>query len=539
MRKHLLLFTLTVLLFSCGGKKQRSLQVFRYNQVSGIETLDPAFARNLAIMWGVNQVYNSLVEVDDSLHVRPSLAQSWDISADRLTYTFHLRPNVRFHDHAVFPEGKGRLMTAQDVVYSFARIIDPATASSGAWIFNGRVDSLHAFTALNDSTFQLRLQEPFNPILELLSMKYCSVVPREVVEKYGKDFRNHPCGTGPFQLKQWEEGQALILARNPHYWERDEQGKPLPYLDALKITFIDSRVTEFLMFRKGELDFMNSLDVNFKDQVLTKKGELKPAFASQFQLHKIPYLNTEYLGFLTDTANPLLHNSPLRNVKVRQAFNYGIDRKKMMLYLRNSVGTPANAGFIPQGLPGFDSTIVKGYHYDPAKALQLLAEAGYPEGRGLPEIPLLTQDNYSDLCNYVASQLGELGVRIRVEVVQPSLLREQMSKSQALFFRGSWIADYPDAETYLTFFYGQNPAPPNYTRFNDAQYDAWYRKSLSTPDSAERIHLYQQMDQRLVAQAPVIPMFYDQVLHFLQKDVQGFKSNPLNMLDLRRVKFDR
>lgn len=213
------------LLISSCHRPAGSEHYFHYNEQSGIATLDPAFAKNQSIMWAVHQLYNTLVQIDDSLHLVPSLAKGWDISPDNLTFTFHLRTDVYFQDNSVFPDGKGRKMTAYDVEYSFKRILDPGTASSGAWIFNNRVDTLDPFQALDDSTFQLKLLIPFQPILGVVSMQYCSIVAREVVEKYGKDFGRHPCGTGPFQMVAWEEGQALILKRNPHYFEKDSTGQ--------------------------------------------------------------------------------------------------------------------------------------------------------------------------------------------------------------------------------------------------------------------------------------------------------------------------
>ncbi|WP_315822552.1 ABC transporter substrate-binding protein [Paraflavitalea speifideaquila] len=155
---------------------------------------------------------------------------------------------------------------------------------------------------------------------------------------------------------------------------------------------------------------------------------------------------------MVDSSNPLVKNSPLRLKAIRQAINYGFDRRKMMMYLRNSIGTPAESGFIPSGLPSFDSSVVKGYPYDPVKARRLLREAGFPDGQGMPPVKLLTIAIYSDLASFIARQLEEVGLKIQVEVVQKSLLLEQTAKSQALFFRGSWMADYPEAENYLSVF---------------------------------------------------------------------------------------
>ena len=521
---------------SCNNKSSARKQVFHYNEQSGIATLDPAFAKNQSIMWAVHQIYNTLVETDPSLNIVPSLAKTWDVSTDRLVYIFHLRTDVFFHDNNAFPGGKGRKMIAGDVEYSFRRIVDRRTASSGAWIFNNRVDSLEGFKALNDSTFQLRLIRPFTPVMGLLSMQYCSIVPREVVEKHGRDFRNHPCGTGPFQFKSWEEGQALILLKNEKYFESDSTGQRFPYLDAIKTTFYDSKATEFLLFQQGKLDFINDIDASFKDEVLTKKGELRKEWEGKIALYKHPYLNTEYLGMLIDSTNELVRKSPVRIKKIRQAINHGFDRRKMILYLRNSIGIPAESGFVPAGLPSHDSSVVKGYHYNPTKARQLLREAGFGDGKQVPPIKLLTISVYGDLASFIAKELEDIGLKVEVEIVQKSLLLEYTAKSQALFFRASWIADYPDAENYLSVFYGKNPAPPNYTRYKNPAFDALYEKALLVTDDSVRLKLYQQLDQMVINDAPVIPLWYDEVIRLVNPWIKGFQPNGLNLLELRYVK---
>lgn len=525
-----------LLLAACGRPASSGKQVFRYNVQEGIASLDPAFAKNQAVIWATKQVYSTLVEPDQQLNIRPSLAKSWEVGADHKTYTFHLRTDVYFHDNEVFPEGKGRKMTAADVVYSLRRIMDPGTASPGAWIFNGKVDPEKGFVALNDSTFQLTLLQPFHPVMGILSMQYCSVVPHEIVEKYGKDFRRHPCGTGPFTFSFWEEGQSLVLHRNPHYFEKDSTGRSLPYLDAVKVSFLDNKATEFLLFRQGQLDFMNDIDASFKDEVLTKKGKLKKEWEGKLVLDKSAYLNIEYLGFLLDSAKSVVKQSPSRIRKIRQAINYSIDRKRMITYLRNGIGSAANAGFVPAGLPSFDAVRVKGYGYDPARARQLLQEAGFPEGKGLPPIRLLSIPVYEDYANYVANQAAQVGITIQVEVMQKALLLEQTSKSQALFFRGSWMADYADAENYLAVFYSKNPAPPNYTRYANPAFDRLYERSIMEDNDSLRYLLYQEMDSLIVADAPVVPLFYDEVIHLVQPNVEGFTSNALNLLELRRTK---
>jgi peptide/nickel transport system substrate-binding protein len=532
---YLLVLTSAWFFFSsCYQTGKEKGKYFHYNDYSGIASLDPAFAKNQSVMWAVHQLYNTLVEVDSALRIAPSVAKRWTISADGLLYTFYLRDDVFFHDDPCFPNGKGRKVVAKDVEYSLERLGDKKIASPGAWIFNGKVDSVDGFKAINDTTFQVRLIRPYNPILGILSMQYCSIVPSEAVEKYAVDFRRHPVGSGPFQIVTWEEGQALIMKKNPHYFERDEDGKQLPYLDGIKVSLFDSRATEFLLFRQGKVDFINDIDATFKDEVLTKRGTLRKEWEGKVQLHTHPYLNIEYFGILVDSTNPLVKSSPTKLKKLRQAINYGFDRKKLVLYLRNSLGIPAQSGFVPAGLPSFDSTVVKGYHYDPQLAKKLLSEAGFRNGN-TPLIKLTTIAIYSNIADFVAKELETIGINVQVDIVQKSLLLEMTSTSRALFFRGSWIADYPDAENYLSVFYSKNPAPPNYTRYKNREFDALFEKAMRETNDSLRYKLYQQADQIMINDAPVIPLWYDMVVHLVQPNVKGFQPNALNLLELRRA----
>ena len=520
---------------SCSDHIHPDKKIFHYNEQSGIASLDPAFAKNQSIMWAIHQLYNTLVEVDNQLQLKPSLAKRWELSSNQLVFTFHLRTDVYFHDSPVFTNGKGRLLTATDVAYSLGRIMDANVASPGAWIFNNRIDTINGFSVLNDSTFQLKLLRPFQPILGILSMQYCSIVPKEAVEKYGSDFRSHPVGTGPFEMITWIEGQTLLFKKNERYFETDRSGIKLPYLDGVKISFFDSKATEFLEFQQHRLDFINDIDASFKDEILTKTGHLKKQWDGKLVLQKHDYLNIEYLGILVDPNNDLVQQSPLRYQKVRQAINFGFDRKKMMLYLRNSIGTAATSGFVPAGMPSFDSVAVKGYCYDPKKARQLLDDAGFSGGKNLPLIKLLTIPIYADLAAYIANELNLIGIQIQVEVVQKSLLLEQTSKSQAIFFRGSWIADYPDAENYLGVFYGKNPAPPNYTRYNNAMYNQLYEQAIVEINDSLRYQLYRKMDQLIIIDAPVVPLWYDMAIHLVHTNIANFYPNSLNLLELRKV----
>ncbi len=517
--------------FACKNEeKKNTSNIFRYNQHNAITSLDPAFCRSQSNIWCVNQIFNSLLQLDDSLNVRPCLSKTYTISDDGLVYTFNLRNDIFFHDDACFPNGKGRKMQAEDVKYSFERILDNTVASPGSWIFRGKVAENQPFVVRNDSTFELHLLKPFRPMLGILTMQYCSILPHEAIEKYGKDFRSHPIGTGAFCFKKWLEGQGVFMQKNTNYWEKDKNGNALPYLDGIKTSCITERKTAFLELITNKLDFLTGLESSYVNELLTSRGDLIPAQAEKLNFLKAPYLNSEYIGI-----NMQQNNNALTNKKVRQALNFAIDRKKMLRTLRNSVGKPAISGFSPIGLPSFDAEKVKGYAYNPDKARLLLEEAGFPNGKNLPEISLNTSNDYADICTFLANEWSKIGVKVNVDILEAATLREMMSKGQASFFRASWIADYPDAESFLGVFYSKNPSPPNYTRFSNAAFDRLYEASLSENDDAKRYDLYHKMDMILIEEAPVVFLFYDEIASFLPKNVANLRTNAMNLLSLKRV----
>ncbi len=526
---------ISLFFFSCTEKETiKHPNVFRYNESKGIATLDPAFAKSQVLIWPVNQIFNGLVQMNNQLSIKPCIAKSWEIAKNGKRYTFYLRNDVRFHHFNLFPDGKGRIVTAHDFEYSLNRIIDPKTGSPGAWIFNQVAEN--GIAAIDDTTLQIKLKNPFPAFLGLLTMPYCSVVPKEAIDYYKQDFRNHPLGTGPFQFKLWKEGEKLILTKNPNYFEKNEEGNPLPYLDAISITFINDKQSEFLEFLKGNIDFISGLSPANKDELITRNGRLNPKYENQIKMISQPYLNTEYLGFLLDTSKISNKKSPVLNKKIRKAINYGFDRKKMMKYLRNNIGTPATNGFIPKGMPSFSDN-VKGYEYKPGKTRELLKEAGYPNGEGLPPINLTTTSDYLDLCEYIQQELAKFGIEINIDVSTGATFREMVAHSKLEFFRGSWIADYPDAENYMALFYSKNfsPTGPNYTHYANKSFDYLYQKAMDETIDSIRYKLYRQMDRIVTNDAVVVPLYYDEVVRFVHHNINGFESNPMNLLNLKYV----
>ena len=523
-------------------------RVFRYNQPEALSSLDPAFARNQANTWAVSQLYNGLMELDSTLLPVPALARRYSISPDGRTYTFVLRKGVRFHRNAVFAGGDGRQVKATDFVYSFKRILDPGTASSGGWIFRGKVleqpdgsicDT--AFVAANDSTLRIHLKEPFIPFLGILTMPYAYVVPHEAVEKYGKDFREHPVGTGPFRFKLWDEGNVLLYERNPDYWRADQQGRKLPYLDAVAVSFLPDRKTEFLTFMQGKLDFLSGIRAGSRDLIMHPDGTIRDDFKGKFTVQKAPYLNTEYLGIQLDSTHLLKEQAEqgraLRDRRVRQALNYALNKPEMLTYLLNRVGHAGTSGFVPTALPSFSEKAVPGYSYQPPKARQLLRAAGYGPQHPL-RLRLSTVLERKEIGEYLQKQWADVGVQVQIDINQSAAQQDLVDNGKVAFFAKSWLGDYPDAENYLALFYSPNfsPAGPDKTHFKSAAYDQLYDEARRTQDVARRTALYQAMDRIVVAEVPVISLYYDEIVRLTQNNVRGLRPNPMNQLLLERVR---
>lgn len=519
-------------LFSCTSNPgDEGKSVFYYNEPAGISSLDPAFARDQSNIWGVNQIFNGLVQFDDQLNILPCLAERWEILDSGKTYVFYLR-EVFFQKNEIFGEDETRPVKAGDVIFSLERLRNPITASPGAWVLNGVLPGKSGIYAREKSTLVFKLEKPFAPFLSMLANPYCSVVPEEAFLREGIDFRTNPVGTGPFSFSHWDEGSRLVLVRNENYFEKSEDGNKLPFLEAISITFNPNKETAFLEFLQGKVDFLNGIDGPFKDQVLSYDGQLREEYKGKFQLVKAPYLNTEYLAFLVDPNN----FSSVKNKKVRQAIASGFDRKEMIQYLRNGVGEPGNGGFIPPGLPGHSHNI--GYSFDPQKTKKLLAEAGFPGGKGLPEITLSTTPSYLDYCEFIQTRLAQCGIKVKLETNQGAVHREFVAKSKLQFFRGSWIADYPDSENYLSLFYSKNFSPngPNTTHFSNPEFDLLYETASAEPNDGIRAEYYKEMDKILMDECPVIILYYDQSVRMVSNQISGLTSNPLNLLNLKRVK---
>jgi len=513
-----------------------SSKIFRYNESNGIGSLDPIYAKDLAAINVCEQLYNGLLQLDSNMQLQASIAKQWKLSSNLLTYTFIIRDSVLFHQNKCFSDSADRRVKAKDFVYSFNRILDPNLASPGLWIFN-KVDTTwkeNGFYALNDSVLKIRLKEPYAPFLALLTMKYCSVIPEEAIQYYGQDFRRNPVGTGPFKMKYWEEGLKLILEKNDKYFE---QGWPL--LDYVSISFLVDKQSEFLLFLKAKIDYISGLSPVLKDELLDANGNLNKKYQGEFNLLKIPYLNTEYIGILMDTSLEVLQNSPLKNLAFRKALNYSIDKRKMLRYIQNNIGEPAEYGFLPNALWPPDIERKIGYVYNSEKAKMLFEQAKMELNISeFPKIELAATSKSLDICKFLQHEWSQYGIETEIELNQWAALKEMVANNKVGMFRASWIADYPDAENYFLLFGSEHFSPkgPNYTHFFSNEYDSLFNIINFTASIDQKMGIYRQMDSIIIANSPIIPLFYDEVVRFLHIDIQGFEPNSMNLMKLKKVK---
>jgi len=519
------LIIILLFLFSCknNSKIENNFKIFKYNESTGISSLDPINSSNKSNIWAVNHLFNGLVEFNENLEIKPSIAKEWNISPDALKYTFILRDDVYFHESIFFltPNNakKSRKVVAKDFVYSFNRLNN----SPGDWVRKFILDD--GIYAKDDTTLILHLKKPFPSFLSLLTMKYFSVVPQEVVEN--SDFSRHPIGTGPFKFKFWKDNVKMVLLRNNNYFEIINDDK-LPYLDAINISFLKSEESIFINFVQGDLDLVSGLSPIFKEAFLNYDGQLNNRYKNKFKLYKTPYLNTEYLAINLNKCISI--NSPLKEKNMRDAINYSFDRKKIVKYLKNNIGYAANSGIVPTNLANYN---VEGFDYKPDTIYDLLVDLN-----DNIDITLYTTSNYLSICEYLQSSFSNFGINLNIKVEPSSIFKQKSSEGEYCFFRASWIADYPDPENYFSLFYSDYKSPngPNKTHFSNIEFDKLYTSSFYINEKKERDSLFKSMEELIINQSIIVPLYYDMAIRFVSNDVEGLSINSMNLLSLKKVK---
>lgn len=532
------------LFFSCTKKIEKETEkVLKVRVPAQIKGLDPAMSNDLYSSNEVGRVYEGLLQfhyLKRPYELIPNLAsQMPEVSKDGLTYTFNIKKGVIFHDDECFSGGKGREMTAQDVIYSLKRIADPKVQSLGWWLFDGKIKGLNEWREsqqknaqvdysisipglqiVDDYKLSIVLAKPFPQFLYALAMPFAFVVAKEAVEKYGLEFMNHPVGTGPFITKKYIQGSKIIYTKNPNYHEQfypkegeasdlekgllEAAGKKLPFLDKVEVNVVVENQPAWMGFKRGDFD-TSGIPREYFTQVIDSGAIVADYKKLGIKEEKVVGLDVTYYTF--NMEDPLFKN----NLKLRQAIASAYDGKKYNKLFHNDIAIQAQS-ILPPDLAGHDASYTNPYlQHDVELAKKLLKEAGYPEGKGLPAIELYVtaSSDSRQMAEAFRDMVAEIGVVIKVNTVPWTELQQKVSKRQAPMFAMAWGADYPDAENFFQILYGPNKAPgANGTNFDDTKFNQMLEKASVLQDSPERTKQYQEIYRYVGDLMPMIFGFH-------------------------------
>lgn len=483
------------------------------------ETLDPARVRGIYSLSVSRQIFDGLVQFDQTLTITPALARFWKASRDGLTWTFTLRKGVKFHH--------GREVTADDVVYSFLRILDPKVKSGVADLFmnikgarefrEGRAKSVSGLTALDRYTVQVTLDEATVPFVSVLAVGHAKIVPKEIVEQQGEAFGTHPIGTGPFKFVRWERGKEIVLEANPDYFDGPPRLSRLVYRIFPGEQF-DAMYEEF---QRG----------NLEDTPIPTQDYRRIVAEKTHVYVKRPMLSVRFYGINTRVK-------PLDDRRVRQALIYAIDQQTLLEEVFYGRYTPAR-GILPPGTLGFNPTL-KSYPYDLQKARELLSQAGYPGGRGLSPIAIWSGSKRDEVVReheVIRKYLAVVGIKaeIHYQIDWPSFSK-MLAEGKFPVFLYAWYADVPDPDNFLfKLFYSRSPR--NFFGYANPTVDDLLIKARNTADLPQRVDLYRKAEQLIMGDAPLIPILHYTYERLFQPYVKSVEVNGLGdpYIPLRKI----
>ena len=564
---------LTVVITGCTKKQDGNLKVLHLAVTSKVKGMDPIYANDLYSNTEVARVYEGLLEyhyLKRPYTLIPNLATEMPkVSADGLTYTFKIKQGVLFQDNKCFPAGRGRELIAKDFVYSIKRLADPKLQSLGWWLIDGKISGLNQWRdkhvktketnydeviegvkVLDRYTLQFKLSKSFPQFLYALAMPFTFAVPKEAVFFYKKEFVNHPVGTGPFKLDEFKQTNKIVYYKNPTFRDKfypkeaspefaakgylADAGKKLPLVDKLVVNIMVESQPRWLNFQKGRLDFITIPKDNFDTAITPGKG-LSPSFIEKgISLDITPALDVTYIAFNHD-------NELFKNVKLRRAMSlaYNITASNKLFY--NDTALPAQS-IVPPGIAGYLPGYVSPYRgLELEKAKNLLAEAGYPGGKGLPVITYDTTASTisRQMSEFFKKQMAKIGIEVKAQSNSWPELQKKVQTTRELMMWGiAWGADYPDAENFLQLLYGPNKAPgSNGSGYSNKDFDKLFEKTAVMQDSPERTKLYEKMNKMVAEEVPIIYGVHRQnytlkqtwMKNFVASDFDAGRSQYLNV----------
>lgn len=538
----------TTELKAVGGKKYGGN--FKFMSAEKISNFFPTYTGDHYSARLVQQIYEPLLTIDpQSLAVVSNLAESYEVSEDAQEYTFHIRKGVYFHDDDCFG-GKGRELNARDVKYTLDYACSGVPENQIYYLLVNRIkgakeyfdatkkgtqikEGVSGIKVVDDNTIKITLKEPFVGFEKILTHSSLGIFPPEVFDAYGDKVNEHPIGTGPFKLASKSDSK-IILVRNPKYWQKDEFGNKLPFMDSISISYSDNKKSELQAFQKGAVDLVLEIPAEEVDNIFGTLEEAKENIRHKVDSEKSFSLNYMAMDVM---------NSEFKDVNVRKAFNMAINREDIIESWLEGEGWPATHGFVP-AMKNYPIEKVNGFKYDPETAKSLMKTAGYPDGKGFPIIDVYVNTKEGStihkMSQAIAAQIKtNLNVDLNIVLCTYKEREEAIKSGKAKMWRTGWIADYPDPENFLAMFYGGNIAEGslmmNVFKYQNPQFDKLFEQSLTEKDPEKRMNLLVQCDQIIVDDAAVIPVFTDDHIVIVNARVRGFDANPMESLVLKDV----
>jgi len=568
----------TVLIFSCSQDKNENSKegklrsaeggkfyggVFRINESEYIKNLFPHNITDAYSYRVASQIYEGLFKFNpETLEVEKGLVEDYQVNDAGTIYTFQLKKGVLFHDNPCFPDNKGREMTAEDVKYCFTRLCTKNINNQNFSIFQGILKGADAYyVASSDNNtpsfeidgirvkgkyeIELELVKPNSLITVNLARPACFIYPKEAEGKYGVDMRINAVGTGPFSLNvdDVEEDISIILKKNPNYHLKDKDGNQLPFLDAVSIQFIKDKKTELFEFRKGNLDMIYRLPTEYIIEILEETMPGANGEYSQFQLQRSPEMMTQFL-----TLNN--QSGVFKDKNVRKAFNFAIDRTKILDFVLNGEGyAPGNHGITPPVFSNYNIESINGYSLNIDSAKYYLNKAGYSGGNGFPKLQFLLNaegERNTNVAVEIQKQLKDhLNINVELQILPFAQLLEKSYSGDYSILRAAWVADFPSPENFLWVFSSKDvpnslneASYPNVARYISKNFDKHYEDALNAKTINEANEHFKKAEVQLMEDAPVIILWYDEGYRLIQSYIKNFPNNPMQYRDLGKVYFE-
>ncbi|MBI1836552.1 MAG: ABC transporter substrate-binding protein [Flavobacteriia bacterium] len=561
--KHYFIYSLfTVLFFSCSGTEKNTSDLIavggkqyggelKFMSSEKISSLFPIESIDVFSQRILNQIFEPLFKIDlTTMKVVPCIAESFESNSNASVYTFKIRKGVKFHEDACFSSGV-RDVTAADVKFSLDIACSGLPENQVSYLLANHIKGAKEYLektqnslieggvagikVIDEYTLKIELSEPFSGLDKVLSHTGLSIFPKEAYDKYGKDVKNHPVGTGPFMLEKYTN-ESIVLKRNPNYWLKDNFGNQLPFLDKINLMYSKDKKSELIAFRKKQIDLVLEIPVEEIEHIL---GTLQDALKGLNVKHKIENessLSTAYIAFACQSKE-------FKNENVRRAFNLAINRQNIVETYLEGEGYPATNGFVPP-MDIYPNKQVKGFTYNPEQAKELMAKAGYPNGKNFPALSIyVNAKEGSSIHKMVQGVVDDLNknLQLKLKIILCTIKErnEAIASGKAKIWRAGWIADYPDPETFLSVFYGGNIHGSNYllnnTKFKNEMYDKLYEQSLRELNPDKRNALMVKCDQLIIDKSPVMPILTDDFIIMVNARLRDFKTNSMETIDFSKA----